>query len=93
VHKNNIIEGNTLDEVRQFLTAYGEGHAWTLSLASSCGLLVCQLVAHYVKHLENKEAEVIVNDWGPESAERVAWNFTNWVNAMRFDGPLNASDL
>ena len=88
-----MIEDKTLADVRQFLTAYGEGHGWTLSLANSCGLLVCQLVGHYVKHIENKEAKELVANWGPESAERVAWNFTNWVNAMRFDGPLNTSEL
>ena len=91
--KNIIKKSEVLEDLNNFLTAYGEGNPSTVSLANSCGLLVCQLVRNYTKHLENKDAEETVEHWGPEMAQRAAWNFTNWVNANRFDGPLNASEL
>ena len=82
-----------LEDVSQFLTVYGERHPGTVSLANSLGLLVYQLARHYTEHIERQEAAEILENWGPELAERAAWNFTNWVNAVRFGGPLYASDL
>jgi len=93
VSKKIIKEGEVLEDLNNFLTAYGEGNPSTVSLANSCGLLVCQLVGNYTKHLLKKDADEMVEHWGPEMAQRAAWNFTNWVNANRFDGPLNASEL
>lgn len=91
--KNIVKESEVLRDLVNLLTAYGEGNTPTVSLANSCGLLVCQLVENYVEHLENKDAEETVEHWGPEMAQRAAWNFSNWVNANRFEGPLKASEI